>query len=90
MVISNPLGCMDTLNVDVIRQACPICTPPIIENVIIENANCNQENGSATINITQNIADYNFNWSPNVGEMGETANSRINLPSARLFCTNSR
>ncbi|GEM_PF-1961820 len=85
LVISNPLGCMDTLNVDVIRQDCPVCTSPIIENVIVENTTCNQETGSATINITQNIADYNFNWSPNVGEMGETANSRINLPLASYF-----
>ncbi|MFK7982135.1 MAG: hypothetical protein AB8G86_19300, partial [Saprospiraceae bacterium] len=85
LVLTNPVGCMDTLNVDVIRQECPPCIPPIIESVITENASCNQENGSTIINIAQNVAAYNFNWSPNVGEIGETANSRINLPSASYF-----
>jgi len=85
LILTNPSGCMDTLNIDVVRQECPSCTPPIIESIITENASCNQENGSTIINITGNIADYNFNWSPNVGGIGATANSRINLPTASYF-----
>ncbi len=85
LVISNPTGCMDTLNVEVVRQECPVCQPPIIENIIIENASCNQEDGSAIVNIVGNTSDYTFNWSPNVGEVGESQNSRTNLPTASYF-----
>ncbi len=85
LVVSSPTGCVDTLNVTILRQECPACTPPIIENIIVENTNCNEEIGRATINIVGNVDDYNFNWSPNVGEVGETVNSRINLPAASYF-----
>lgn len=74
--------CTDTLNVSVIGQNCQTCQPPIVENIIIENASCGVENGTATINLVENPADYIFNWSPNVG----TGNhSRTGLPSASYF-----
>ena len=82
LVVSNVAGCMDTINVDILRQTCPTCTVPIVENIFVENANCKEESGSATINITGNASDYNFIWSPNVGEAGTGENSRINLPTA--------
>jgi len=82
LVLTNPAGCKDTLNVEVVRQECSVCTPPSIENILVENANCGAENGSAIINIAGNINDYTFNWSPNVGTIGETENTRTNLPSA--------
>lgn len=85
LVISSPAGCMDTLNVDVIRQECNACQPPIVENISVENTNCNNEDGSAVITISGNLDDYNFNWSPNVGNAGATPNIRNNLPAASYF-----
>ena len=85
LILTNPAGCQDTLNIDVIRQECPACTFPVIENILVENASCVEENGNATINIAGDINDYTFNWSPNVGAVGETENNRINLPSASYF-----
>ena len=82
LVLTNPTSCVDTLNLDVIRQECLVCTPATVENILVENTNCGEENGNATINIIENVSDYTFNWSPNVGTIGETENIRTNLPSA--------
>ncbi len=83
LVITDDNGCVDTLNLDMVRQQnCLSCIPAKIENIIVENANCGVENGKAIINIDKDPANYTFNWSPNVGTEGPTPNSRINLPRA--------
>ncbi|MEM1119068.1 MAG: gliding motility-associated C-terminal domain-containing protein [Bacteroidota bacterium] len=67
LVILDGNNCVDTLLLDVIGQDCPTCTPAIVDNIIVENANCEENNGTATINLVQNPADYIFNWSPDIG-----------------------
>ncbi len=82
LVITDENGCIDTLNLDLVRQDCPSCIPAKVENIIVENASCGADNGAAIVNINNDPADYIFNWSPNVGTVGPTPNSRINLPMA--------
>jgi len=82
LVITDENGCVDTLNIDLVRQNCPSCIPAKVENIIVENANCEEDNGTAIVNINNDPANYIFNWSPNVGTEGPTPNSRTNLPSA--------
>ena len=81
LIITDENDCADTLNLELIRQDCPVCVPPTVEHIIVENANCGEDNGTAIINIDGDPADYIFNWSPNVGTVGSTPNSRINLPA---------
>ncbi len=71
--------CQDSFTIDVIGQACNTCIPATIENVIIEKAVCNQETGSILVNITNDLNDYNFEWAPENGIVGSTANVRTNL-----------
>ncbi|MEM6319106.1 MAG: gliding motility-associated C-terminal domain-containing protein [Bacteroidota bacterium] len=85
LIVTNEAGCKDTLNVDVIRQECPDCRPPIVQTTVIENANCGEENGRVTINLDKPASEYEFNWSPNVGEPNATGNVRSGLPTASYF-----
>ena len=76
------LGCTDTLNVTVLLQPnCLACIPPSIENIIIENTKCGENNGAATIRLGNNIENYLFEWTPLLGQEADSPNRRVNLPA---------
>ncbi len=81
LLIADSLGCVDTINVEVLTQSCPVCTPPIVQNMIIENSNCGQETGVGIININDDPTNYTYQWVPDVGQPGLTENIRTNLPA---------
>ncbi len=57
-------GCVLTETVNVANQAIDCgCEEPVITSVVIIETACEEENGSATVNIAQNPANYSFEWS---------------------------
>ena len=83
LLITDTLGCVDTINVEVLTQDCPVCTPPIVQNIITENSSCGRETGIGIINININDEpdNYIYQWIPNVGQPGLTENIRTELPA---------
>ena len=42
------------------------CTPPIVSNVVVIEANCGKSDGSITINVANGPAGFDYAWTPNV------------------------
>lgn len=79
ITITNNLGCVEVITI-VVENNCA-CIPAEIASIDITNADCGTQNGSATINLTGNEADYSYTWLPNFGASNATGNSRTNLPT---------
>ena len=75
-------GC-DAVFTVVIGQSgnCDDCVAPIVNNTIVVQATCGEANGSATIMVADNPANYTYTWIPNIGTSNATGNVRENLTS---------
>jgi gliding motility-associated-like protein/uncharacterized repeat protein (TIGR01451 family) len=67
--------------VEVTVGAVCFCNPAIVSSVDRTIATCGQSNGSATIQLTGNEADYSYFWLPNHGTPNAAGNSRTGLPA---------
>ncbi len=76
--ITGVSGCTVTSSFDFIE--CP-CIPTTIINTAVTNSNCGESTGTATISITGNPTDYNFNYTPNVGTPSADGSMRSDLPA---------
>ena len=76
---TNSGGCSEVFNLT-IAAVCP-CIPANVTSVDIVNANCGNQDGSATINLAGDEADYSYFWLPNHGTPNTAGNSRTGLPA---------
>ncbi len=66
LTVTDGNGCESIDDVLVTVKDCD-CEYAEVANISIQNATCGNFDGSAKIEITGNINDYNFDWAPNTG-----------------------
>ncbi|MCF8280049.1 MAG: DUF11 domain-containing protein [Bacteroidales bacterium] len=76
---TNANGCSSTATVTV-EAACN-CDAANVKEVRRNTIPCGSNTGKAVIHITQNLADYNYTWTPNFGTPNILGNARTNLPA---------
>jgi gliding motility-associated-like protein/uncharacterized repeat protein (TIGR01451 family) len=64
----------------VVDEGCP-CQEPILESLGTINPECGQTNGSITIQLVGNEADFDYTWLPAKGTANQAGNARTNLPA---------
>ena len=58
----------------------PACIPPSVANIFSIEASCGNSDGSITLNMPDDPANYSYTWSPNIGNISGAGNIRSNLP----------
>ncbi|MBI1223637.1 MAG: DUF11 domain-containing protein [Bacteroidetes bacterium] len=76
---TNANGCSSTIEV-VVDAVCN-CELANVKEVRRNITACGENKGKAVIHITQNTADYQYNWSPDLGTPNNLGNARANLPA---------
>ncbi len=67
LTVTDGLGCTAVANINVPGPSdCMDCETPIVTNIVVIEATCDNPDGIATIDLNVNIADYDFAWTPNV------------------------
>ena len=64
----------------VVDEGCP-CVEPVVEDVLTAQPTCGQEDGSITILVDGDEADFDYTWLPAKGTANADGNARSNLPS---------
>jgi len=71
VVVTDANNCTAEINNIIIIEDCievPTCEEPVIANVVVEDAECGEDNGSIVITMSDN-ADYTYSWSdPLIGD----------------------
>jgi len=84
VTVSDDQGCSKVLFGQYVANNCETtdCPPdPEVNNIIVEQANCGQSDGSVFIEMVGgNAGDFIFTWTPDVPNSG---NSAVNLPTGR-------
>ncbi len=58
------------------------CIEPVLDILSLTHTSCGEDNGAATINLTEDESLYVFDWIPNLGTpTGIAGNSRTDLPA---------
>lgn len=76
VTVSDASSCTGEIEV-VVNEICQCPTTPTISNIVIIESTCGNSNGSATIEMLGNNADYSFQWDPAVS----SSNVGTNLSS---------
>ncbi len=76
-------NCSDTLMVTV-DSICP-CDQAEVSSLILTDATCGNSDGSANIQLVQDVTNYKFIWLPMLGTPNAAGNVRANLPSGHYF-----
>ncbi len=63
-----------------IANACN-CEPAVLDSLITTPADCGVANGSATLELVGELADYSFDWAPDFGTPNAAGNARTDLPA---------
>lgn len=68
LTVTDGLGCVAIVeNINVPEPAdCDDCVTPVVTNIVVIEATCDNSDGIATIDLNVNPADYSFAWIPNV------------------------
>ncbi len=68
LTVTDGLGCIAVAeNINVPQpDDCDECETPIVTNIVVIEATCDNSDGIATIDLNVNAADYSFDWIPNV------------------------
>ena len=79
LTVTDASGCTTVSNNIIVEGAidCDVCDPIEVTSIVVLEATCNNNDGSATIEINQNADEYTFNWTQNVSN-GLTA---TNIPA---------
>jgi gliding motility-associated-like protein len=80
-------GCSQTLDNLIINDDCiPNCDQPVLANIIENEATCGNADGSATIEMTDDLTTLNFSWNGN----SSTSNTAIGLIAGTYSVTISK
>ena len=76
LTVTDASGCTAVSDNIIVEGAtnCDVCEPIEVTSIVVVEATCNNNDGTATIEINQNPDEYTFNWTPNVSN-GSVANN---------------
>ncbi|MEM9919241.1 MAG: gliding motility-associated C-terminal domain-containing protein, partial [Bacteroidota bacterium] len=63
-----------------IMDCVDVCTNPTVNSLILQEATCGNEDGVITIHLLEDESNYQYNWTPDLGNIVGAGNSRIDLP----------
>ncbi len=69
--------CVDTFELTVLNEC--NCVPATVSGLDLTDATCGLNDGSALIELEQDVADYSFTWIPNLGSPVANNSGRTNL-----------
>ena len=86
VTVTDAAGCTVVMGpITVEEEDC--CEIPVVASVVVVEATCGDNNGSATIEMVGNNADFSFDWDPNIGTPNTDGNSRTDLPAGSYSVT---
>jgi gliding motility-associated-like protein len=83
VTVTDVNGCSDSGSV-VVNPYCP-CVLPVVEQTTVTPASCSNNDGTATILMVGNEADFTYSWTPNLGVPNLVGNARTGLPSGNYL-----
>lgn len=88
VTVTDSNGCQAISPQIVIIDDCQnLCDPPIITNEVVVESTCGDSTGTVEIGLFQNIADYSFTWSPDLGTANAENNARTGVPAGSYTVT---
>ncbi len=87
VTVTDANGCTASFGPVSIEEENCCDTAPVVESVVIIEANCGASDGSATISMVGDETDFTYNWSPNVGVANAVGNARTSLPAGAYSVT---
>jgi len=87
VTVTDANGCIAVTTTTVDDDCLPACVTPVVANVVVEDANCLDDNGSITITMLDDSADYNYSWSPNTSD---TTTVALDLTAGTYYVTISQ
>jgi gliding motility-associated-like protein len=79
VIVTDATGCKTQFNNILIKNSCPSivnCTPPVIGDVAVVDATCNQSNGQITVSVLR-PSNVTYRWSSNIS----TSSVARNVPA---------
>ncbi|MEK7415088.1 MAG: hypothetical protein AAB263_17420, partial [Planctomycetota bacterium] len=83
VIATNDNGCADTMTV-FIGEVCP-CLPAVLDSITTTGASCGVSDGSATLHLAGDEANYEYLWIPNLGTPNGDGNGRTGLPAGNYI-----
>ncbi|MEO1624114.1 MAG: gliding motility-associated C-terminal domain-containing protein [Bacteroidota bacterium] len=80
--VTDANGCTASASGLVLEDECD-CERPEIESIVVQEANCGEQDGSAIINLVGSPGAYSFDWSPSVS----SDNSAFNIAAGTYTVT---
>ncbi len=79
LTITDALGCTagGMMRID----NCGDCSPAIVSSLVLMEATCGKADGMAIVNVEGNVADYSYQWIPDIGTSTGAGNTRADLPA---------
>lgn len=79
LTVTDAAGCQKVVRNIQVKDSC-LCRPPVVDSLIIVDANCGNNNGSATVRLMNGSeSEYNFIWSTTSGTPNALGNSRTGM-----------
>ncbi len=88
VTVTDANGCQAISPPIVIIDDCQnFCNPPTINNVVVVESTCGDSTGYVEVGLFENIADYTYTWSPDLGAANADNNSRTGVPAGSYTVT---
>ena len=71
----------------IINDCTDTCDQPTVNNVVVVESTCGDSTGYVEIGLFENIADYTFAWTPDLGTANADNNSRTGVPAGSYTVT---
>ena len=63
VTVTDANGCTAVADNLIVPDNCNACVPPTVENIVVVEANCGEDNGTVTVSLVEDEALYTFTWS---------------------------
>ena len=87
VTVTDGNGCSAMVMDLVVSDECTDCEEPILNNVVVVEATCNNSDGMATLYVAGNAADFSYDWNTTLGQSNTLGNSRTDLPAGTYTVT---
>jgi len=87
VTVTDENGCTAVAENITIADECDCAAEPVVTNTTIVDASCGLQNGSISIDVAGNPADYTYFFLPNVGVANEIGNTRAALQAGNYTIT---
>jgi gliding motility-associated-like protein len=86
VIVTDSIGCKDTLTISIVDKCRSNCTPPVIGNLSVTDASCLEKNGAIVITMA-GTSTYKYTWTPSVSTTNTASGLLAGMYKVRIANT---